>query len=91
MCSFTPRQEQLVDTFEAINYSTIEKMYAQAAGMQGKHYRNPDPEDFGHYLAMESLGHGVSWADDHPAHDFLIPRSEFDLVGNHINAYVSKE
>jgi hypothetical protein len=32
-----------------------------------------DPEGFGHYLAMEALGHGVSWADDHDDHGLLLP------------------
>jgi hypothetical protein len=32
-----------------------------------------DPEGFGHYLAMEALGHGVAWSDDHPDHDLVLP------------------
>ena len=28
---------------------------------------------FGHYLAMEALGHGVSWADDNDDHGLKVP------------------
>lgn len=36
-----------------------------------------EPADFGHYLAMEWLGHGVAWSDDHPNHDLKIGHGEF--------------
>jgi len=32
-----------------------------------------DGEGFGHYLAMEALGHGVGWADDHDEHGLILP------------------
>jgi hypothetical protein len=44
----------------------IDDLYERAANMPGKHYRAPTPSDFGHYLAMEAMGHGVGWHDDHP-------------------------
>lgn len=31
-------------------------------------------KEFGHYLAMEALGHGVSWADDHEAIEIKFPK-----------------
>lgn len=36
---------------------------------------------FGHYLAMEALGHGVAWSDDHEDHVFDMPIyfTNFDL------------
>jgi len=33
--------------------------------------------DFGHYLAMEIMGHGVSWADDHAELPFRLPYIEY--------------
>lgn len=33
-------------------------------------------EEFGYYLAMESLGHGVAWSDDHEDHGLKIPDTE---------------
>lgn len=44
---------------------------------------NPDDiggkyvDDFGHYLAMQCLGHGVSWFDDHAKFDLKLPHVEF--------------
>jgi hypothetical protein len=35
-------------------------------------------EDFGHYLAMQALGHGVSWTDDHAEFGYKSPRFEFN-------------
>lgn len=35
--------------------------------------------EFGHYLAMQALGHGVSWFDDHARFDLTVPHSEFYL------------
>jgi hypothetical protein len=49
-------------------------------------------ESFGHYLAMQAMGHGVSWFDDHPKFtvpsraslarvQFVVPYFENPLVG----------
>ena len=35
-----------------------------------------DPEEFGHYLAMQAMGHGVSWFDDHETFNIVIPPME---------------
>ena len=37
---------------------------------------DPDPEEFGHYLAMQAMGHGVSWFDDHEEFGCEIPDIE---------------
>jgi hypothetical protein len=42
-----------------------------------------DVNEFGHYLAMESMGHGVGWSDSHEDHGLNIPFSagmESDLA-----------
>ena len=36
--------------------------------------------DFGHYLAMQSLGHGVSWFDDHAEFPLDLPLIEVDFM-----------
>jgi len=41
------------------------------------HRRDPELRDFGHYLAMEWLGHGVGWADDHPDHGLELGGGEY--------------
>ena len=35
-----------------------------------------DKDLFGHYLAMEAMGHGVGWSDDHEDHGLEIPYVE---------------
>jgi hypothetical protein len=35
--------------------------------------------DFGHYMAMQALGHGVSWFDDHAQFAIKIPHMEYDF------------
>jgi len=40
-----------------------------------------DPEEFGFYLAMEALGHGVAWTDDHEPHSYKIPHFEYVYTG----------
>jgi hypothetical protein len=35
-----------------------------------------DAEEFGHYLAMQAMGHGVSWFDDHGDFELEIPHIE---------------
>jgi len=34
-------------------------------------------ELFGHYLAMEALGHGVGWSDSHDDHGLKLPYADF--------------
>lgn len=38
-----------------------------------------DAEEFGHYLAMEAMGHGVSWFDDHATFEIKVPSIECHL------------
>jgi hypothetical protein len=49
-------------------------------------YSDTDPQTpelarlFGHYLAMEAVGHGVSWFDDHERFELKFPFAfDFDL------------
>jgi hypothetical protein len=35
-----------------------------------------DAATFGHYVAMEFMGHGVSWSDSHPDLPFSLPHRE---------------
>lgn len=36
-----------------------------------------DYREFGHYLAMQALGHGVSWFDDHAQFAIKLPHLEY--------------
>lgn len=41
------------------------------------HEREPMLSDFGHYLAMQWLGSGVSWGDWHPDHNLRLGYGEY--------------
>lgn len=77
---------QLVQAIERMNATEIEVAYERAASAPGerhrKHYKDPTPEDFGHCIAMQALGHGVAWSDNHPGHGLSWPHitfSEYDF------------
>jgi len=38
---------------------------------------NQEARNFGHYLAMQAMGHGVSWFDDHADFEIEIPYMEY--------------
>lgn len=60
-------RENRLDTYKNATLRAIE-------ATQGKFV-----SDFGHYLAMQGLGHGVSWFDDHGRFEIEIPLVEFHL------------
>ena len=53
--------------------------YTLANNAQAADGEEPDPEEFGHYLAMEAMGHGVSWFDDHAKFPLEVPHIECNL------------
>lgn len=57
---------QFLDSIEKLNGASISELFREAAEAVGHHERNPEPEEFGYYLAMAAMGHGVSWYDNHP-------------------------
>lgn len=75
------KAEDLIAEFERLNTKSVDQMYKHAAELSPEdHLKDPIPEDFGHYTAMQALGHGVSWGDDHPEHGFKVPYTEYVLV-----------
>jgi hypothetical protein len=66
--------------YEQANGKKLKSLWKLAVTVPGKHYREPDLEDFGYSLAMQSLGHGVGWEDNHPAFGLVTPRAEFYLT-----------
>ena len=46
-----------------------------------------DVEEFGHYLAMQYMGHGVSWFDDHEKFEIEIPYREVSFLEFDSDAY----
>lgn len=59
---------------EAIGYQA-----AKADGLDGSTCTDEYWDTFGHYLAMQSLGHGVSWFDDHEEFPLELPYIEYYL------------
>lgn len=70
---------RLADQIESLNGAPLQdllKMAAQADGYEAapdQHYC----ELFGHYLAMEAMGDGVSWFDDHADFPLALPSIEY--------------
>ena len=56
---------RFVGMLESKNHCDLAVMWERAQ-LGDDHRRTPTLEDFGHYLAMEAMGHGVAWTDDHP-------------------------
>lgn len=57
--------------------ASMNDLYARALNVAGKRRGDTSPHSFGHYMAMEAMGHGVSWTDDHPEFKVNIPRFEY--------------
>jgi len=76
---------QLLGRIEELNKTNIWSLLWLAAradevlGVEGSVHDLPAKyvSDFGHYLAMQSLGHGVSWWDDHEKFPMELPHIEF--------------
>lgn len=71
---------RLARRIEQGNRATLPQIYDRALAAPGRHLREPTPCDFGHYLAMQSLGHGVSWFDDHPSFPLKLPYIEYESL-----------
>lgn len=62
---------------EANEGASMSDLYARALNVAGKHEGDTSPHSFGHYMAMEAMGHGVSWTDNHPEFKVNIPFFEY--------------
>lgn len=69
--------DNVIGTIEKSTGRKISDLYNEAKEAPGDHYKEPDEDSFGHYLAMQAMGHGVSWSDDHPDLTFDVPRVEY--------------
>lgn len=67
----------LAASIEKMNGMSLDALYQQAEHAEGEHTRIATPEDFGYSLAMMSLGHGVSWFDNHPEFPLKTPDIEY--------------
>lgn len=71
---------KLAAEFVALNGKSLTDLLEAAAAADGDAALNPSyVESFGHNLAMQAIGHGVSWFDDHAKFPIEFPRSENDV------------
>jgi len=82
---------RLVGHFEVLNKTNMASLFVRAMIADGKltkedwTYEELDAaserwaSDFGHYLAMRALGHGVAWEDDHANCGIVYPHFEYYL------------
>jgi hypothetical protein len=63
----------LVGKIEHLNNETIGQMYLRALDEGNYPDTDKNRRDFGHYMVMESLGHGVAWSDDHVKFEHNLP------------------
>jgi hypothetical protein len=74
---------------EQLNFPTGDERSREEVERQGGNalasyfeeaFEDEDPNEFGHYLAMEMLGHGVAWSDSREPHDLKVPDTEFHMA-----------
>lgn len=81
---------RLLGCVEQLNGLSLAVIWANAREGEG-HRRAPTVEDFGWAIAMQALGTGVAWTDDHPEFSlpgepvrgrrgFRVPAFSFDLA-----------
>lgn len=90
---------RLTGKIEQINRMSLICLFAQACKADGESYEDIIARwhddalteadwkylnDFGHYLAMQSLGHGVSWFDDHEKFPLHLPLIECVIVSGDV-------
>lgn len=61
--------------------------YLLADRARGADGEDPDPEAFGFCLAMQAMGHGVSWFDSHERFDLKVPHIECSQFSFSEDAY----
>ena len=69
---------ELIGRLEQLNGVPIHTLADRAGTADGGDgIMNVDADEFGHYMAMEAMGHGVSWFDDHEKFNVKIPDVEY--------------
>lgn len=74
----------LARAYERANGRKLKSLWKLAVTVPGKHYREPTLDDFGYSLAMQSLGHGVGWEDNHPSFPLVIPPAELHVSDDEV-------
>jgi len=74
MCAYA-EAGRLLERLEIDNKTSIYHLVKRAEEAEGT---GIDVNNFGHYVAMQALGHGVSWFDDHEKFEIVIPHFQFN-------------
>jgi len=69
--------EDLRVAIERKNGKTLSELLDDAAKADGVQPTLRYADSFGHYLAMQAMGHGVSWFDNHKTFPLKLPHFEF--------------
>lgn len=78
--------QQLAELFESDNNCSLEELQARAAKADdGDDADDVDDELLGHYLAMQAMGEGVSWFDDHEEFEVVFPSFECSFNGEYFD------
>jgi hypothetical protein len=72
---------RLMGRLEQANGMNIHALFAKVCQLDGASYTATPSggeyvRDFGHCIAMEAMGTGVGWADDHAEHGLKVPLIE---------------
>jgi hypothetical protein len=68
---------ELIGRLAEMNKAGLHELARRAEKAERMKHGDLDGAAFGHALAMESLGTGVSWFDDHKAFDIRVPYMEY--------------
>lgn len=83
------KAQEIIKQIEKLNGKSIEELFHDAlvadgwtdneldSGWQHKGRFGNTAEEFGSDLGMQSIGHGVSWFDDHQKFPLKLPHTEF--------------
>lgn len=59
--------DKLVKGLEKVNGASLDSIFQTCRDEPGDHHREPDEDEFGYCMAMQAMGHGVGWDDNHPS------------------------
>lgn len=69
--------DQLVGQLMALNGADVSELFQAACAADKLEGTDEEAEEFGHYLAMQSMGSGVSWFDRHEEFEITVPNQEW--------------
>lgn len=74
--------DKLIAGLEKVNGMDIETIFKTCKDEPGAHHREPDEDEFGYCMAMQAMGHGVGWDDNHPS---MFHEKHIDWDGHNIH------